>query len=239
MCRKAGTLLVLDEVQTGLGRTGELFALAREPEFVPDVLCLAKALGGSLLPIGATLTRAELQKKAYGSMERFDLHSSTFGGNSLACAAGLETLAILEDEGLVANARERGAQLLTGLRERLDGHPFVRDVRGQGLLVAVELGPTDETLVGRLAPGLVRLVSQQMFGQWAALCLLERGVICQPASQQWDVLKIEPPLTIAAAQIDEAIDAVVGVLEQHDGLTGILNDVSRRVGSQLLKGWSF
>ena len=239
LCAKAGTLLVLDEVQTGIGRTGARFALEHEPGFVPDVLCLAKALGGSLIPIGATLTRAELQRKAYGSMDRFDLHSSTFGGNSLACAAALETLRIVDEEGLVDAARERGAQLVDGLRRRLAGHPFVREVRGRGLLVGVELGPTDASLLGRLAPGLVRLVSQQMFGQWAALCLLERGVICQPASQQWDVLKLEPPLTIGAEQVTEAIEAVAGVLEAYEGVAGILADVSRRVGSQLLKGWSF
>src|SRR5262249_39299327 len=84
LCRRAGTILVLDEVQTGLGRTGTMFAYQQEG-FVPDVLVLAKALSGSLAPISAALTRPELYAKAYGATDRFDLHSSTFGGNALSC----------------------------------------------------------------------------------------------------------------------------------------------------------
>src|SRR6185295_7078363 len=95
-CRRHGTVMVLDEVQTGLARTGSLFAFAAE-DFVPDVIALAKSLGGGLAAIGATVTSEKLHRAAYGSTDRFDLHGSTFGGNSLACVAALETLAIVHE----------------------------------------------------------------------------------------------------------------------------------------------
>src|SRR6185503_15741397 len=93
LCREAGTLFVLDEVQTGLGRTGTMFAFEAE-DAVPDVLVLGKALGGSLVPVSVALTTCAIHEKAYGRQDRFDLHSSTFGGNTLACVAALETLRI-------------------------------------------------------------------------------------------------------------------------------------------------
>ncbi len=110
VCRECDTLLVVDEVQTGLGRTGEMFAVDREGAR-PDVMTLAKSLGGGLMPIGAMLCRRDLWHKAYGSLQSFALHTSTFGGGSLACAAGLAALETLADEDLVARGRERGEQL--------------------------------------------------------------------------------------------------------------------------------
>jgi putrescine aminotransferase len=238
LCRKAGTLLVLDEVQTGLGRTGTMFAYQAEG-FVPDVLVLAKALSGSLAPISAALMRPELHARAYAATDRFDLHSSTFGGNALSCVAGLETLRILADEELIANSGARGKELLAGLRGRLAGHPLVREVRGRGLLVGVELGPTNSGLLNRLSPELVEMVSKKAFGQWVALRLLERGVICQPASQSWNVLKLEPPLTARAEHVGQMVEALGEVLDEYRGVTPVLWDVTERLFRQFLAGWKF
>src|SRR5690606_6438687 len=182
---------------------------------------------------------AELHQRAYGAMDRFDLHGSTFAGFGLGCAAALETLAVLEDEALLDNARARGEELVAGLRRRLAGHPLVREVRGQGLLVGLELGPTDRGLLNRLAPSLVELVSRQVFGQWAALRLPEQGVVAQPASQHWDVLRLEPPLTIRPAQVERLVDTVAGILERYTGLAALLGDASARLGKQLARGWRF
>ena len=238
LCRRAGTLFILDEVQTGFGRTGTMFAGQAE-DVVPDILVLGKSLGGSLLPVSATLTTAEIHQKAYGSMDRFDLHGSTFGGNSLGCATALETLRVIADENLVANGAARGKQLLEGLKRRLAGHPLVRDVRGRGLLVGVELGPTDSGWTARFARPFVERIARSVFGQWAALKLLERGFVCQPASLHWNVLRIEPPLTIREADVDRAIEGVAGTLSEYQGVAPLLKDVAARLGRQFARGWEF
>jgi putrescine aminotransferase len=238
LCTKHGTLLVLDEIQTGLGRCGTRFAYEAEG-FVPDVIVLAKALSGGLLPISAAVVSQALHHRAYGAMDRFDLHASTFAGNALSCVAALETLAILDDEGLAAKSAARGEQLLRGLKERLAGHPMVKEVRGRGLLVAIELGPTGSGWMNRLAPSLVSTVSERVFGQWAAFRLLERGILCQPASHRWDVLKLEPPLTIDAAQIDQMLDAVGDLFSEYQGVAKVLYDAAACVQSQARQGWTF
>ena len=230
LCQANGSLFLLDEVQTGLGRTGSLFAYQQEG-VVPDAVILGKALGGGVVPVSATLTSAALHRRAYGTMESFDLHGSTFSGYALGCAAAWTTLQILEDEQLVENARARGLQLLSSLQSRLHGHPLVREVRGHGLLVGIELGQPQSVLAQAL--------SRNVFGQWLAVRLLERGIICQPAALRWDVLKLEPPLTIKALEIDHIVDQVVDVLDHYRELAPLLSDVAERLGRQFLAGWKF
>ena len=238
LCRRHGSLLVLDEVQTGLGRLGTLFAFQAEG-FVPDVLVLAKSLGGGIASTAATVTRRDLHRKAFGSTRRFDLHGSTFAGSAMSCAAALETLAVLEDERLADAAAARGSHLLAGLARRLAGHPFVRAVRGRGLLVGIELGPTGAGWVSRAAPFLVRELARSVFGQWAALRLLEEGIVAQPASQQWNVLRLEPPLTIADREIDTLVEATGAVLDDYRSLGPLVRDVGRRLRVQRRRRGAF
>lgn len=238
LCKKYKTLLILDEVQTGLGRTGQMFAY-EDQGFVPDILLLAKSLSGGLVPISVAITSEKIFKKAYGSTDRFDLHSSTFEGNQLSCMIAEETIKIIEEEKLAQNSKERGEQLLKGLREKLSGHPFIRDIRGKGLLAAIELGPTDKGFLNKLSPKLVTAISKNIFGQWAALRLLEEGMICQAAAHEWNILKLEPPLTITEEQVDLGIQKIVDVFERYPTLTVLLKDAMGRLGSQMTKGWKF
>jgi putrescine aminotransferase len=217
LCRRRGVLFILDEVQTGIGRTGTLYA-----EIIPDVRVLAKALGGGIASIGTAVTTRELHRKAYGSMARFDWHSSTFGGNSFACVAAQETLRIVDDEKLAANAAARGAQLISGLRKGLADHPYIRDIRGCGLLVGVEIGPADNGWLGSLA-------SKKVFGHWVSLKLLERGIICQPAALRWDVLKIEPPLTIREAEVAHFVETIAAIFADYRNLPALVADVAKRL----------
>ena len=237
-CKQYGTLLVLDEVQTGLGRTGTMFAYQTE-SFVPDILVLGKALGGSLVPISATLTTPELHRRAYGSMSRFDLHSSTFAGNALACTAALETLAILEQDHLLENCKARGDELLVKLRNRLQGHPLVREVRGRGLLIGIDLGPSGDGWLSQVAPWIGEPIARGILGQWLAVRLLEAGIIAQPASQAWNVLRLEPPLTIQAEPIDRVVDVIGSILDEYRSLRKLFTDVTDRLGRQFLAGWKF
>jgi len=238
LCRRHGALLVLDEVQTGLGRCGSLFAFQDE-DVVPDVLVLAKSLGGGIAPMAATVTRRQWHDRAFGSTRRFDLHGSTFAGNALGCVAALETLAIVEEERLAEAAVLRGRRLVDGLRRRLQDHPFVRGVRGRGLLVAIELGPTEGGWVNRAAPMLVRGLARSVFGQWLALRLLEKGIVAQPASQRWDVLRLEPPLTIGEAEIDLVVETTATILDEYRSLAPLVRDVGRRLRAQRRRRGAF
>ncbi len=184
LCRERGALFVVDEVQTGFGRTGALFA-CQHHDLRPDILCLAKAVAGGL-PAGAVLCADTVRDIPAMS------HGNTFGGSPVICAAALATLRVLEEEGLVDNAREQGAYF----RERLLAlhAPVVREVRGIGLIIGVELK-------GRVTPVLRGL--------------MERGVMALPAGNT--VLRFLPPLSITREEIDqvvETVDAVLGSLEE-------------------------
>jgi 4-aminobutyrate aminotransferase len=187
--REHGILLVADEVQTGFGRTGEMFAV-RHWAVEPDILVMAKGIASGL-PLSGILARREL-------MDRWKpgTHGGTYGGNVVSCAAANATLDVIEDEGLVANARERGAQFLTGLRQLAGRHPAIGDVRGLGLMLALELirpGEGD----GRVPdPDLTKRV------QAAAL---ERRLIVLTAGTYVNVIRIIPPLVTTADEVDLAL----------------------------------
>ena len=187
LCDAAGALLIVDEVQTGLGRCGMLFACDRDG-VVPDVLVLAKGLSGGVMPIGAYVTRSRVWSAAYARTPL--IHTSTFGGGPLACAAALEALAVLRDEDLVENARVRGERLLAGARAIAREYPsVVRDVRGLGLLVGVEL--RSEGYGGTIVPEM-----------------LKAGVTVAWTLNRQNVIRLEPPLIVTAQEIETALEAL-------------------------------
>ena len=187
LCRESGTLLIADEIQTGLGRCGRRFACEHDG-IVPDVLTLAKGLSGGIMPIGAFIATPAAWNAAYKHEPL--LHTSTFGGNELACAAALEALAVLEEEDLAANARARGEELLTGARAIARLFPdVISEVRGAGLLVGVEL--RHEGYGGAIIPEMLR-----------------HGVTAAWTLNQQRVIRLEPPLIVSAAQIRKGLDAL-------------------------------
>jgi putrescine aminotransferase len=187
LCDRSGALMIADEVQTGLGRCGALFA-CDITGVVPDVMTLAKGLSGGVMPIGATIARAAVWNAAYGRDPL--VHTSTFGGNPLACAAALAALDVLIEDDLAANARARGAELLAGARAIAAKYPdVISDVRGAGLLVGVEL--QREGYGGTIIPEM-----------------LKRGVTAAWTLNQQRVIRLEPPLIVDAAQIATALRAL-------------------------------
>jgi ornithine--oxo-acid transaminase len=200
LCREAGTLFTCDEVQTGVGRTGRFLALEHWG-LEPDMVCLAKALSGGLVPIGAVLVSRQAFDVVFDGMERAVRHGSTFGGNDLAAAAALATLRVLDREGLVEHAERMGKLLLelTGpLAERFE---VVKEVRGLGLMWAIEFGPPAgltarklwETVEGR-QPGLFsQLVTVPLFH--------EHRILCQVAGHHMNVIKALPALVIGEDEI--------------------------------------
>jgi len=219
LCRRSGTLLVADEVQTGLGRTGSLFAVNRLG-VEPDVMALAKSLSGGLVPIGAMLARRDLWMKAYGTIDSFALHTTTFGGGSMACAAALAAIKVLRESDVVANAEQRGGQLLDGLRRLAPRYALVREVRGQGLLIGLEFNPPPESIIGLLqgvlaggagtylVPG-IEGIQRSLTATYAMTLLLgEHGIYTQVARSNPRVLRIQPPLIVSAEEASQFLRSI-------------------------------
>jgi ornithine--oxo-acid transaminase len=199
-CRQAGALFVCDEVQTGIGRTGRFLALEHWG-LQPDLICVAKALSGGLVPIGAVLVSRAAFDKVFDGMERAVRHGSTFGGNDLAAAAALATLRVLDSEGLVARAERMGgllAELTAPLVERFE---VVREVRGLGLMWAIEFGPPSGASSRRLWETVERR-QPGLFSQLVAVPLFhEHRILCQVAGHRMNVIKALPALTIEEDEI--------------------------------------
>ncbi|HEY3523640.1 MAG TPA: aspartate aminotransferase family protein [Candidatus Limnocylindrales bacterium] len=182
-----GILLIVDEVQTGLGRTGTMWAF-EAAGIVPDVVAVGKAIANGL-PLAAVVASRELHER-WGR----GAHGTTFGGNPVACAAGLEVLATIADEDLVANARARGGQLVGGLRELASSDPRIGDIRGRGLMVGVELTKDRATREpdGELANAVIADAA-------------DRGLIVLTSGPGHEVVRWLPPLDVTAAEIDEGL----------------------------------
>jgi ornithine--oxo-acid transaminase len=215
-CRAAGTLLVCDEVQTGIGRTGRFFALEHWG-LQPDLICVAKALSGGFVPIGGVLASRAVMDAVFDGMERGVRHGSTFGGNDLAAAAGLATLEVMRDERLVERAARLGELLLELTRPLIDRYEIVRDVRGLGLMWAIELGRPSSArarhvwdLAERAQPGLAaQLITVPLFH--------EHRVLCQVAGHRMNVVKALPALVSSEDDIRHfatALEAVVARAER-------------------------
>ena len=136
LCRKYGALFILDEIQTGLGRTGKFFALEHD-QLKPDIVLVAKALSGGLVPVGAVYMQESTYSKVYSSLGRCYVHHSTYGCNTLAMAAGLATLRIIDRDGLVKNTENMGNLIMAGLKKLKAKYDIVLDVRGQGLMFPI------------------------------------------------------------------------------------------------------
>jgi ornithine--oxo-acid transaminase len=200
LCRQAGALFVCDEVQTGIGRTGRFLALEHW-DLQPDLICMAKALSGGLVPIGAVLASREAFDRVFDGMERAVRHGSTFGGNDLAAAAGLATLRVIEREGLVARAQQMGELLLELTRPLVDRYEVVREVRGLGLMWAIEFGPP----AGRASRSLWETVERRQAGLFAQLITVplfhEHKILCQVAGHHMNTIKALPALVIEESEI--------------------------------------
>ncbi len=186
-CDRAGAVFIADEVQTGLGRCGYLFGCNRD-EIVPDVMTLAKGLSGGIIPVGAFIARPAVWNRAYAKQPL--VHTSTFGGSEIACAAALAAMEVLVEDGLVENARERGAQLLEGVRAIAAEYPSViAQTRGLGLLVGVEL-------------------TSEGYGGWIIPEMLKAGVTAAWTLNQQRVIRLEPPLVVSAGEVERALGAL-------------------------------
>jgi ornithine--oxo-acid transaminase len=211
LCRQYGTLFVLDEIQTGLGRTGRFLA-AEHWGLEPDMVCLAKALSGGLVPVGATLMRREIAMRVFGDVDNCAIHFSTYEGNTLAMVAGLATLHVLESERLVENAERTGALLLERLRELQHRHESIAEVRGKGLFVALRFSEP-RSLGPRLAWKLMRETGDGFYAQTVIMALLrDHRVLIQTAGHDPNVLDCTPALIAGEAEVEYFVQALDQVL---------------------------
>ncbi|MFE2187731.1 aspartate aminotransferase family protein [Streptomyces sp. NPDC059455] len=225
-------LLIADEVQTGLGRTGDFFAYSHEDGVEPDLVCVAKALSGGYVPVGATLGKDWIFKKVYSSMDRVLVHSASFGANAQAMAAGLAVLAVMEDEEVVANARRTGELLRDRLAALVDRYELLHDVRGRGLMVGIEFGrPSSLGLRGRWT--MLQAARKGLFAQMVVVPLLRRHrILTQVSGDHLEVIKLIPPLIIGEREVDRFVEAFTAVMDDaHDG-GGLIWDFGRTLVKQ-------
>jgi ornithine--oxo-acid transaminase len=217
LCRAAGTLFVCDEVQTGIGRTGRFLALEHDG-LQPDMVCLAKALSGGLVPIGAVLVSRGAFDRVFDGMERAVRHGSTFGGNDLAAAAALATLRVLDEQRLSERAERLGALLLELTQPLVERYEVVKDVRGLGLMWAIEFGPPS----GRVGRALWETVERRQAGLFSQLITVplfhEHRILCQVAGHRMNTIKALPALVVEEAEIRRfaaALEQTVAAAERY------------------------
>jgi len=224
LCRQHGALLISDEVQCGLGRTGKWFGF-QHWDLEPDIITLAKSLSGGFVPVGAIATRREIYQKTFNQMDRCVVHSSTFGRNNLAMACGLATLQVIEDEGLVENAARMGELLVSRLNELKERHSVIKEIRGKGLILAIEFHEPRE-LALKLGWKALHKMEVNLFTQMVVTSLLTRHrILTQVAAHGLDTLKILPPLTIKEAEVEKFVTALDSVLKDCRKFPGPLWDL--------------
>ncbi|MBZ5664859.1 MAG: aspartate aminotransferase family protein [Acidobacteriia bacterium] len=214
-CRRTGTLFVLDEVQTGMYRTGTFLA-AHQFDVQPDMVVLAKALSGGLMPVSAVLMTNRIYHAVYSSLRRAIVHTSTFSENSLSMRAGLATLEVLEREQLGPRALLLGEEFRAKLRRELADFDMVKEVRGMGLLNGIEFVPPKK-LAFRALYEAFNKIHPAMFGQIVVMRMFrEKGILTQICGNNFMVLKAAPPLMVTETQLDEFVAAIRDVVEMAE-----------------------
>ncbi|MHB1585347.1 MAG: aspartate aminotransferase family protein [Acidimicrobiales bacterium] len=234
LCRRHRTLLVLDEVQAGMGRTGAFFA-HEHWGLQPDIITLSKALSGGYVPVGAVLTTDKVFMSVYSSIERALVHSSTFGRNQLAMVAGLATLAAFDDEDIVDRARRTGEAFEKSLRPLVDRYEMLHEVRGKGLMIGLEFGkPTSRAL--RMRWSALEAMRTALFSQMMVVPLFHRHrILTQVAADNMNVVKLLPPLIIGEEEVEYFVDALDDILRDAHHGPGLLFEFGRTVAKSSLR----
>jgi ornithine--oxo-acid transaminase len=226
LCRRHKALLVADEVQTGLGRTGAMFCYEHYG-IRPDIITVSKALSGGFVPVGAMMCSARVSDSVYSSMDRAVVHSSTFGSNQLAMVAGLATLQAFDEEDIVDRARRMGEALTKALAPLVERHEYLQEVRGKGLMVGLVFGEPASASLRRRWKALEALRTG-MFSQMVVVPLFQRHrVLTQVAADNVNVVKLLPPLVVGEEDIEYFVDALDDVLTSAERGNELLFEFGR------------
>ncbi len=242
LCRASGALFILDEIQTGLGRTGKMFAgehfgmgAAGKDGWCPDILVIAKALSGGYVPVSCVMTKRWIHQKVFSSMNNCSRIQNTFSMNDLAMVAGLASLHVLKTEKIVENAATVGDYLMDGLRRTLAKYDMVKEVRGRGLIIAIEFQRPKAFLLGQ-AWDMLHKLDPSLFCQSIILPMMsDHRIIAQVAGHRLDVIKLIPALVLSKADADEVIRALDICIGNCQKLPGPIYEVGKKLGSAAVK----
>ncbi len=233
LCQKYGALFICDEVQVGMGRTGRFLA-SEHWDLDPDIVTLSKSLSGGYVPVGATLTRRSIHDKTFSRLDRCQVHSTTFGQNDMAMAAGLAALQVLDEERLVENASVMGGKLLTGLENLKGRHPMISEVRGRGLMIGIEFAPPSAAGI-RLAWSAAEAAQKGLFAQLVVMSLLaDHRILTQVGGPGVNIIKLLPPLIIGDEEVEVIIRAFDEVMSDAARLRGRVWGQSTKLIKQAL-----
>ncbi len=230
LCRSYGTLFVVDEVQTGIGRTGSFLAIDQEGDVEPDMVILSKALSGGYVPVGAVLVKGDVWKRVFSSLDRAIVHSSTFHQGAMAMTAGLAAIAAYDETNAAENARRMGARIKDGLEAMKPRFEMLKEIRQRGLMIGIEFG-APRSLLLKANWAATHAMDKNLFAQAVVVPLMEdHRILCQVAGHNQDVVKLIPPLVIDDSDVDwflRAFEDVMVGLHKPTATVGLLARLGR------------
>jgi len=234
LCKRYGTHFVADEIQTGLGRTGRFWAIDHW-DVKPDMILMAKALSGGFVPIGAVAMKSEIMEKVFNRMDRAVVHGSTFAKNNMAMAAGLATINVIDDEGLVENAATAGNEIISAVESMTTRYEFLKAVRGKGLMIAIDFGPPQSFSL-KTAWNLLEAANKGLFCQMVTIPLFSKHrILSQVAGHGMNVVKFLPPLNLNNKDTTWIINALDDVIADCHKVPGSVWELGKTLASHALK----
>jgi ornithine--oxo-acid transaminase len=235
LCRKYGTQFICDEVQMGLGRAGK-FLSCNHWNLEPDMVTIAKSLGGGYVPVSAVIMRREINNKVFGHLKRAQVHSTTFGQNDMGMAAGLATLHVMDEEKIVERSATIGAKLLAKLSALKDKHEMIADVRGKGLVIGIEFRPPTN-LAMRAAWTAIEAAEKGLFTQLVVMSLMrDHHMMTQVGGPGVNITKLLPPLIIGDEEVDMITNAFDQIMDETTNLKGRVWATSGELIKQAMGG---
>jgi ornithine--oxo-acid transaminase len=234
LCRTHGSLFICDEVQAGMGRTGR-FLSNQHWDLEPDIVTIAKSLSGGYIPVGACIMRRSIYAKVFGPLDRCQVHSTTFGQNELAMAAGLATLHVMDEENLVQRAATVGARLLERLTALMERYEMIADVRGKGLMIGIEFRPP-RSLKLKAAWKAIETAQKGLFSQLLVMALMrDHHILTQVGGPGVNIIKLLPPLIIGEEEEEMILAAFDDVLSEAEKLRGRVWSLSAELVKHAVK----
>lgn len=234
LCKKYGTLFVADEVQTGIGRTGKLWAIEHW-NVKPDMICMAKALSGGFVPVGAVAITHHIMDTVFNRMDRAVVHGSTFSKNNMAMAAGLATLDVIKSENLIENSAEIGSDIIDSLNAMKPKYEFLKEARGKGSMIAIEF-QSPKSLTLKAAWTMLEAANKGLFCQMITIPLFkEHRILSQVAGHGMNVVKLLPPLTLTPKDRDHIVSAFDQTIADTHHVPGSIWDLGKNLASHALK----